>query len=306
MAPTFDKVDVNERLGRAFLQCGDVVGGFSFKSTSAPDIDAYTKVIKNASNTAPGVDGLPYAVWAADVNSSAETLLSVDDAMRWGAAPFIRFNTVILTFAPKGDDPNDAVEVLRHPGDLRPIALKCTSNNCIGGAWHRMLRPAMRLLITFNQKAFVPGNSIEQNVIALDAELRATSSSAPSTSYPILVAFDVKAAFPSLVHQWILCVLKHTSASKAMLVVVLGLYDMVFAYALVAGHTSAMAKVGRGILQGDPLSGDIFVISTQPFFVALDKAIDQNQFGVLDGVPMILGLYFEPLFTYVLSREYWI
>ena len=53
-----------------------------------------------------------------------------------GLSPPIHFNKNVNVFIPKGENEDDAVEVIREATETRPLGLKSTDNKIIGAVWN--------------------------------------------------------------------------------------------------------------------------------------------------------------------------
>ena len=67
----------------------------------------------------------------------------------------IHFNYSLTAFIPKGFLPTDEIEIVRDPGDARPLGLKSSDNKIIGGSHHIAIRGDFSRNVSANQRGFV-------------------------------------------------------------------------------------------------------------------------------------------------------
>ena len=97
----------------------------------------------------------------------------------------LSFNLTLQVFAPKGDRERDKIEVVRSPGETRPLGLKDYGNKIIGTTWARAFAPVLRAGACPLQRGFVPGRQLVQNPVDLDAAARAFGRSRAAHKWPL-------------------------------------------------------------------------------------------------------------------------
>ena len=91
---------------------------------------------------------------------------------------------------------------------------------------------------------------------------------------PLLALFDFGAAFPSLYHAWLLACLDHAGLPLGALNICIAAYTIVQAFArTVSNPNMLLFLIMRGVLQGCPFSGTIFVIALDPFLCLFELAL---------------------------------
>ena len=109
-----------------------------------------------------------------------------------------------------------------------------------------------------NQRGFVRGRHILDNVVQLESEALIASST--STTTPLMLAFDLEAAFPSVYHRFMWAVLKQYGIPRSFRNVLKGLYNDHKVQIRLGGILYKGFKFRCGIKQGCPVSGSLFAL----------------------------------------------
>jgi hypothetical protein len=78
----------------------------------------------------------------------------------------------VNVFIPKGENEDDAVEVIREATETRPLGLKSTDNKIIGAVWNISAKNALSSSACRIQRGFTPGRQMIENVMNLDTHAR--------------------------------------------------------------------------------------------------------------------------------------
>ena len=191
---------------------------------------------------------------------------------------------------PKGNKDEDLVEVIRSPGETRPISLKNTDNKGIFGAGVHRFRDSAKQKTHSSQNGFVPDRNFLNNLIDLDSSARIYSTHFDHQGYsaidnpgliPTLPLYDFEAAFPSVDHEWIFLVL----AAVRMPVFFINLCRAMYANARAVTHTYMglviVLEFLSGVLQGCPGSAFLFNLALDPFLISFDLELKKKKAGLL-------------------------
>eukprot|EP00972_Heterocapsa_arctica_P091837 13544880-Heterocapsa_arctica.AAC.1 len=67
------------------------------------------------------------------------------------------FNDTMIVFAPKGEELEDALGVVRAPQDTRPLGLKNSDVKAISGAAHSSVKHDLHKCASLPQNGFIAG-----------------------------------------------------------------------------------------------------------------------------------------------------
>ena len=104
-----------------------------------------------------------------------------------------------------------------------------------------------------------------QNVLDIDAEAHRVGTEDQRSKHPVAVMWDFAAAFPSLIHLWIMMVIAKMRLPPGLQNLIKRLYDGNKVLRMVNGQWLFAYWILCGILQGCPRSGTLFVFSLDPF-----------------------------------------
>ena len=162
--PIFEDQPFDVEVADSFLD--KYVPAFDFKEMPPPSSSNIAKFLRNARRSGPGVDGLPYAAWRHAGESGSPFLFEVSLLLRSGRTMGMDF------FAAKGDEELDHTEVLRSPGDTRPLGLKNTDNKTIGACVNRTMKTPIRDGANRLQNGFNYQRNFLNNIVQLDTAAR--------------------------------------------------------------------------------------------------------------------------------------
>ena len=120
------------------------------------------------------------------------------------------FNDILQVFLPKGAGMCGEAggEGWFHAEKTRPIGMKNTLNKALGAVWARPIRRPLATWLHYTQRGFVFGRNFLDNVVDLDSMGRVLAFRLAEHFKPIFALFDIDAAFPSLSHTYLFCVLR--------------------------------------------------------------------------------------------------
>ena len=269
----FDEIDADRFLSNYSPR-------FDFTGIPPPSSSSFRVFLSHARHSAPGVDGLPYAAWRYTGDDACNLLFEASLWLCTGRSLCIDFNDVLHYFAAKGDEDLDHVEILRTPGESRPLGLKNTDNKSIGACTNHSMKRAIGSGANRLQNGFIYQRNFLDNIVQLDTAARVYSMSS-SSLLPIVALFDYGAAFPSVIHRWLFLILRRIGLPLGAINIGVLMYSMVMGFGRGdQGITVFLFMILSGVLQGCPLSGSFFVLCLDPFLQAFDCVIVQPQLGV--------------------------
>ena len=211
---------------------------------------------------APGPDGIPYGAWRRAGLPIMDVLFDAYAAFLGGEALPEGFNNCLLVFIPKGEEIGDRGTVARSPGLTRPISLSNTSSKFFALAVNLPLALAAQSTVHPRQRGFVAGRSITDNVVEIEGF--GQSYAIAEAEDPAILLFDIRAAFPSLAHQWLFVVLRRMRVPIFMINCIKELYRDGIAEVVLMGQRWGRFPIRSGIRQGCPASGTLFALAADP------------------------------------------
>lgn len=221
---------------------------------------------ERSTHSAPGPDGIPYEFWAKAPQEVLEFLETAAERMSQGIQPPAQLLDSFTLFIPKGEYVADLERVIRRINELRPITLMQTSANLVAGVVNMEMSDIAKRTVAGEQRGFVGGRTIGDNVIDMEGALYEYSQLCDSMA--AIVLLDFAQAFPSLAHRWIRRVLKVMGLNTALLATIEALYTDLVTYVFHNGRKLHSFPIKAGIKQGCPLSGSLFAIAADPLIRA--------------------------------------
>eukprot|EP00959_Pyramimonas_sp_CCMP1952_P367510 7697706-Pyramimonas_sp.AAC.1 len=139
-----------------------------------PSMQALAGALRRAKPSAPGPDRLPASAWLLD-ERLLQVLYSVMVGLFAGRVPPWGLNFSNLAFVPKGDEPADAVDVVRGAGQVRPLTMKNTDVKAMTTAANHELAKVIGERAHPVQQGFIRGRSFLHHIVSHDAYGRAAS-----------------------------------------------------------------------------------------------------------------------------------
>ena len=233
--------------------------------------EQFCKVVKRMLNSAPGPDGLPYAVWQCCPEMYRRVLYIVYTDLLDGRPLPAGFNHAFLAVLAKGSDDMDDTIVSRAPEDTRPLSLSNSDAKLVASAFKVAAEETVQNWACSSQRGFLKGRVLIDNVITVETE--GMVASMPPDSRAVMLFLDFAAAFPSVAHAFIWMTLVMLKVPVRVIKAMQQLYKDNLHFIRFAGCTKRAFLVLAGVKQGCPLSGLLFVIVCDSLLRALCKQI---------------------------------
>jgi hypothetical protein len=162
-------------------------------------------------------------------------------------------------------------------GNRRPITLLDTDLKIISKIINSRIVPIVKQVVNHNQKGFVPGRFIIDNIISMNEIIQYLNARGITG---ILTMYDFAKAFDSISHSSIERTLKHIGIPTKLIAMIMTLLKDSTAQILVNGVPTDSFYIRRGVKQGDPLSPTLFVLVVECLAAAINN--DKR----LTGLPM--------------------
>ncbi|CAK0846857.1 unnamed protein product, partial [Prorocentrum cordatum] len=242
------------------------------------------------------------AGWGAEEGSNV-----LAHALRWmtlGRPIGARFARALAVFPPKGTREADKDGVVRPASDARPLALKQCSNKVLASAVHLVLAKIIAPVISPIQRGFMRGRNFLHNVLDLDTFSHIASFGPEALMVqPLLLSFDFAQAFAALSQRWLFLSLRALGLPIGILYVLAMFYFDAQMFEESHAGLTFLFIVNSGVLQGCPLSGDLYAIGTNVFLIDLAASLEERRLGIARACADDLGaIAYGPHGCRVLAR----
>ena len=245
------------------------------------NLSAYTPkdirgaLLRKDKDSAPGYDDVVY-VYLLKIPYLHQVLATTFTRIRdEGVAPDAWGASKIILLKKDEDEPND------EPTQFRMISL--TLN--IGKLYHTLeAHRAMQFMLENNyldptaQKAYVEGvNGCVEHITVVQEVIQHAKLNNKTTN---ITWFDLKDAFGSVPHELIPYVLSYYHIPKQIITYITSLYTKLNGRVYTEEWISETFKFLKGVFQGDPLSGIIFLIVFNPIIEHIKKHIETHGYEI--------------------------
>lgn len=226
-------------------------------------------VTESNTQSAPGVDGIPYGVYKSLFPQIKHILLKeFNQILSSGEIPF-NYRTIKFTLIPK---PNKDVQKVEN---YRPIALINTNLKLFSSIINTRLLPFLQKIIGPNQVGFIPERSSFSNITIFGDLLSSLISPQDkphvnhSTNHRIMLA-DFEKAFDQISHLYLKILLRKLNFGK-MTETIHAILTKALGTICLNNITGPSFPLRNGTLQGNPLSPTIFALALEPFLRAIQR-----------------------------------
>ena len=151
---------------------------------------------------------------------------------------------------------------MKEPSNYRPISLLPTLWKLLSNILTQRLNPFISHIIRPEQTGFIKGRNIETAIHTIDSVIRQVPSA-------FTVAIDFEKAFDSVKHDWLKVVLNLFKFPPKFLSLIFKFLSLGKSCIKTNNCCSEFFSIERGVRQGDPLSGLLFVLAIEPLLLAL-------------------------------------
>ena len=222
------------------------------------------QAVERPPNTSPGPDGIPFKAWrtlghtAITILHEAYNTLSSEGGehiMRPDYPDFIHSDIVFLKKFVSGS--HSEWGDFCTPEDTRPLNITNSDNRLLANAVRLRMEPILERWISPMQRGFLSGRSMLPNVIDVEEAMMHTALTEEEGA---AISFDFKAAFPSVLHEFIISV-QHIGIPQFLMTFITALYQDNRCSLIIGGTRHQGFQLLSGIRQGCPLSPLCFAIA---------------------------------------------
>jgi len=244
-----------------------------FSDLELPGGAQFAKILTKLTDSATGINGIPYSAYKAVLQISAEVFAStVQDFAQADRPPELEaFNRQVVWFALKQVFTDDNRAAYRLPNQLRTIfGSNCDCKILSHGLAHSITLGCLALTPQM-QRGFCRGRQLATNVVDLDAFGRVFNEKYPGPwspqdvhNFPVMALYDFCNAFPTIIHEWLFLVLRTIGLPTPFLQAFKWLYTDVSAYSSGIGDNTYLFPVLGGVKTGCPASSILFPLGLNP------------------------------------------
>ena len=233
--------------------------------------------IQHSNNSAPGPDGIPFAVWrrlgplAVDVLFGAFQAAIARDGPATFADSYPDFNASLLFFIPKkADGVTEDGKLFYDASAVRPLNVTNTDNRLLASSVRLLIEPFVAERVSSIQRGFIAGRSMLANLIDIDESM---AVNAVQNDQSAALLFDFTAAFPSIEHELLHSLFRSLGWPEWLLRFIHILYQQNKCFMIVGGARFTGFEITRGIRQGCPLSPLLFAVASDLLLRRLQRTI---------------------------------
>ena len=232
--------------------------------------DEISSIIESCPNrSSPGKDGVPYEVFKLAHPSFIKPLTFVlnkyysnpDNLPDW-----IGTSCISLLFK-KGD--------IHEPSNYRPISLLPTLWKVLSNALTQRLNIYMKELIRPEQVGFIKSRNIEVALHTIDSVIKEVPGA-------YVIAVDFEKAFDSISHKYLKLVLQRFKFPEKFIHLIFKFLSLGQSCIKTNNKYTKSFPIQRGVRQGDPLSGLLFVLALEPLLCTIHQ--DRGRFAPKFGI----------------------
>lgn len=212
-------------------------------------------------NRAPGMDGLPVEFY--------KTFWPKIKKM---------YHKVAIHFQQTGQLPNSmkkmAIIPIPKAGDRtklknwRPLSLMNTDYKLLSRIYSKRISSVVSSLLESDQSYCVPGKTIYRNL----HKIRNIIHQANIENSPLgILALDQSAAFNNISHKYLIFLLQHQGFGPQLCKDITALLQNTYGYVKMGSTLLAPFIFKKGIRQGEPLAGPLYIISIEPFLKLIQR-----------------------------------
>jgi hypothetical protein len=223
-------------------------------------------------DTAPGPDGVCYSAWKAAGNDGIKVLHDIAMHM-WNGAPAPEsFRQSLMVFLPKSD------AVALSPSELRPLSLCDVDYKIIMGCINHRLAMLLPDFVDDRQRGFMRQRLGLDNLLLLEAASMIAARSGASS--PALCFLDIAAAFPSMLHDYMIKVVYSFLGQHPLANMIASMYANNRCEIIVRGSTYPGFRIFCGVRQGCPLSGTLFALCFHPIILHMSDMMYRHSMNI--------------------------
>lgn len=253
------RVQIDTEIANSFLNNITSQGQLLSKVENPISLEEVMLAINKLKNSSPGPDSLPSFFYKKFAKQIAPHLLKEFNRILWNKNLPTTMSTAAIRYIKKNGADHST------PKGWRPISLINLDSKILSIIFAFRLQSVIQSLVP-TQKAYIKGRNILENVFTLDYILENEEA-----AYVFLS--DFSSAFDVIDHGWILMVLQKFGFGPYFRNGIQTLLSNLYAHPIVGStiYSNQKINIKRGVRQGDPISGLLFILAIQPLLTTIEK-----------------------------------
>ena len=240
----------------------------------------------------PALDGLTSEFYRKFKNLLSPILLKYFSALQGQATLPNRLCKGIITLIPKGKNNLDRIT------NWRPITMLCTDYKILSAIFTSRIQSVAATIINPDQTGFLKNRYILENALTFNYVAEHSSNQPYSTHAAVLL--DFFKAFDSVSRNFLLDMLQAYNFGPYITNFIKLMHNNSTASLIINNHIGPTFSVDKGVRQGDPIAGLLFVLAIE-FLANLIRSklpgITIHQFR------NFLSLYADDIIVYLRSKQ---
>ena len=217
------------------------------------------EVMRRPRDSSTGPDGIPFSLYRHLSDIAAPILFHYTLHLSTNNKPNRSFNFTNLFFFPK-DSTNRADKT-------RPISVSNTDNRIIANTIRKIITPTIAKILTPSQTAFVPGRSIDENILFFNEKFYTASENHENYS---IFFHDFSKAYDSISREYLLTLLRQIGLPQYLISLIEVLFLNIQAFPILFDSHKQVIHMTNGLKQGCPLSPILFNLALDPLLSHLN------------------------------------
>ena len=249
--------------------------------------EEFLQIVRELPDSACGPDGVPYSAWRNASDEVVRVLYRLYCSLFTDGIVADDFNHAWLALLAKGDHDDDDHSVARTAEDTRPVSLANSDSKICETALNQPLAKAMDGWASWDQRGFIKGRMMVDNIIEIDTHSRIAALSFSKGSgterllpgLPIMAFFDFAQAFPSVAWAYLWMCMKYCGLPRPYVRAFKKMYANNVHFLRFMGRVYRAYVNASGVKTGGTASGTIFVLCIDPFLQMLRSRCGPRDFG---------------------------
>jgi len=232
------------------------------------EVEIQRAIKETKENKSPGIDGIPNEFYKTFTQHLTPILLET-------------FNHILFNKQMSTTQKTGAITLIHKSGpkenlnNWRPVSLLCSDYKILARILASRMKPTLNKIINPNQTGGIPRRSIADNLTTIRNFIIDTTD----TEGKAIVSVDFEKAFDKVDRQQIYTAMKKLGFPKSYINYIKILMEDVKSKIITNGKTGKSITMTRGIKQGCPLAGFLYIIYIESLQLEIQRRITASRIG---------------------------